>query len=144
MDWAALTGILGGSSGLIALVIQIVKQINEDKKTNSDITVDTTNIAGNMIKTAAQISDMYKESLQECKDEIVAVRADTNGQLEVMKQEIRELHNTIDTMSLKDKDQMALIQRLIKGINTLIKQLRDCGMTPSWVPSKDDLKVATE
>jgi hypothetical protein len=136
-----ISGVGGAATGVTALIVGIRKQNNDDRRTGSDIAVDTATVAGSMVKTAGEIQDMYKESLQECKDEINGIKEDTSREIESLKSQIRALQNTIDTMNLRDKDRINLIKKLIRGINTLIKQIQDCHMIPQWIPSEKDINL---
>jgi hypothetical protein len=140
---ALISGLSGTATGIVSLFIANKKQAEENKKTDSDISVDTTEIAGNMIKTAGEISEIYKESLADCRKEIDSIKISTATNVKILQQEIYGLRDTITAMEIRNKERGALITRLIKGIDILIKQLEECNVTPKWSPEKEDLDTLT-
>lgn len=138
MDTVTLIAIIAGVSGFVtsigSIVVPLIKHRTEKLKDASDAQVDATVAAGNIITSASKLTEMYEKSLQDCKDQITSLE----NRIITLQNQVDELQKTI---LCKEKENLLLIARLIKGINILIEQLRKNGIEPAWIPNKSDIAI---
>ena len=139
---ALLTGVIGFLASIITLVAFLIKFRGGEQRlltTGSD--KNTADVADRLVSSASTVNQLQKEfydkQLEECKTKIDELSSKV---LELGKQ-ITYLQEVINDLSNRDVKSNDLVKRLLLGINLLIKQLKDLGLTPVWQPEKADLKL---
>lgn len=148
---ALITGISGFIGSMVSLLVGVNKQKNENKKLETDIIVDTATVANTIISSAGTLTEIqekiYEKSLKEWREQVFQLQSQINLLQNASRKTADSLlihEKTIEYLSDKDRNNSSLISRLIKGIDVLIKQLRELSIEPAWIPSAIDLQLAEE
>ena len=140
---AVFSGVSGFVASMVALSLGLLKQNSENKKNKLEENKYTSETASNLVGTAKTLNEMYETALDECKEKIVDLQKQIIELKKIVEEHVKTIEShqkTIDSLTNKDKDSFALISRLIKGINTLIKQLKRLDIIPDWIPSDADIQ----
>jgi hypothetical protein len=153
---AIISGLSGLALSLVTLFLGLRRQRTDDKKVDAERLLNTAQEASNLVSSAKELTNIqksvYENSMEEqdqritkLSDDLLALRNQMAEQKNQFAEQIgitAKQQTEINILTLRDKSRNELVVRLIKGINILIKQMKDENITPRWVPAEAD--IATE